>query len=120
LYTAYHGLRIVRDPYGVVNSVRALREQAVDQATTEIVVTAVSAVGWSLLAMGLVFGTTALSLPHAPDNRKTWVAHLVHILFGATSCVLAPLCVPLLFAWLRPEVKAYFGVSRTPPERRAG
>ena len=123
-YTAFHGLKIVRDPYGVVNSVPQLSEQAVDQQTTEIVVTAVSSVGWSLLAMGVVFGLTAFSLPYAPDNRKTWVAHLVHIIFGATSCVLTPLCVPLLIAWLKPEVKAWFGVglpltpNPSPPEGR--
>jgi hypothetical protein len=111
-YTAWHGYQLVRDPLSVVYGYKVLRENAVDQATTDILATSVRTVGWSLLAMGLVFGITAFSLPLAPDNRKTWTAHLVHILFGATSCVLAPLCVPLFFAWLKPEVKEYFGVGK--------
>ena len=111
-YTAWHGLKVARDPHALILDVRPLRELAVDQETTQIVANAVAMVGWSLVAMGVAFGVAAFSLPHAPDNKKTWVAHLVHIVFGATSCVLTPLCLPLLFAWLKPEVKEWFGVGR--------
>jgi hypothetical protein len=111
LYTAWEGLKLARDPHGVIGRSSYLQQQAADEQTTQIVVAFVQWAGWSLVGVGLVFGLAALTLPHAPDNRKTWIAHLVHICFGATSCVLAPLCVPLLIAWFRPEVKGYFGVE---------
>lgn len=113
-YTAWHGYRLVRDPHEVINSYRFLSDLAIDQATTDSLVFSISLLGWSIALMGVFFGTIAFTLPHAPDNKKTWTAHLVHILFGATSCVLTPLCIPLLVAWLKPEVKAYFGVATHP------
>jgi hypothetical protein len=106
--SAWKGFSLVRDPHGVINKYAFLREQAIDQQTTDLVAMMVVTVGWTLVALGLVFGVTAFTLPLAPDNKKTWVAHLVHILFGATSCVLTPLCLPLLVAWLKPEVKEWF------------
>ena len=109
-YSAWHGWQLVRNPYGIIRDFKFLQDLAVDEASTEATVFMVQGVGWSLFAMGLIFGITAFSLPQAPDNRKTWVAHMVHILFGATSCVLTPLCLPLLIAWFKPEVKEYFGV----------
>lgn len=112
--TAWEGLAIARDPYGVISRYRWLRDQAVDQQTTDILATMVRSIGWTFVATGVFFGIAAFSLPLAPDNKKTWTAHLVHILVGATSCVLTPLCLPLLFAWLKPEVKRYFGVKAEP------
>jgi hypothetical protein len=110
-FSAWEAFHLVRDPYGLINTVPALGRLATDQDSTEFTLLWVKMLGWSLFAVGVVFGTVALSLPQAPDNRKTWVAHLVHLAFGATSCVLTPLCVPLLIAWFRPEVKAYFDVK---------
>jgi hypothetical protein len=109
-YTAWHGMALVRDPFGPINRYKFLSDLAIDKATTDQLAFSVQAVGWSLVATGVVFGLIAFTLPLAPDTKKTWSAHLVHILFGATSCVLAPLCIPLFFAWLRPEVRRWFGV----------
>ena len=111
-FSAWEAYRLTKDPYAVINTVGVLNQAARDQDTTEYFAFLIQAAGWSLFATGLIFGTIALSLPQAPDNKKTWAAHMVHIVFGAASCFLTPLCVPLLFAWFKPEVKAYFGVNK--------
>ncbi len=111
-WTAWHGLVAARDPMKVVYSTSFLADMANDQETIDRLEFAVRVGGWCFLGTGLVFGIAAVSLPRAPVNKKTWIAHLVHILFGATSCVLAPLCIPLLFAWLKPDVKEHFGVAK--------
>ncbi len=109
-YSAWHGLTIVRDPDGILQRFQILRDQVVDDQTRDLMLFMIGSMGWTLLLIGAVFGVTAFSLPNAPDNRKTWVAHLVHIVVGTTSCVLTPFCIVLLVAWLKPEVKEHFGV----------
>lgn len=111
-WTAWHALAAVRDPMRVVYGNSYLADRAMDRESVDMLEFAVKVGGWCFLVTGTFFGIVALSLPRAPVNKKTWVAHLVHIVFGATSCILTPLCVPLLFAWLRPDVKEWFGVGR--------
>ena len=113
LFTAWEGFRITRDPYGVIAQVRFLQDQAVDQATTDAVVFLVSAMGWTFVAVGLVFGIAAFTLPRTPDGPKTYVAHLVHLVFGMTSGILLPLCLPVFLGYLKSEVKSYYGVANT-------
>lgn len=114
-WTAYHALKALRDPMAVVYGSPFLAERANDQDSVEVLEFAVRIGGWCFLLTGLVFGVAALSLPHAPVNRKAWVAHIVHLVFGASSCVLAPICLPVLFAWFRPEVRQYFDAERQAP-----
>ena len=58
------------------------------------------------LAMLPVFGVGLFS------GRRSWgwVYGLVLIGLGATSCCTWPITIPLLIQWLKPEMKARFGV----------
>jgi hypothetical protein len=56
----------------------------------------------------------ALAIPSligvfAGRKKWVWVLHLVMIALGFTSCACWPFCIPLIFAWLKPEVKAWYG-----------
>ncbi len=110
LLTAWEGLQIARNPHGIIGRFSFLSDLATDQDTLDYLVVMVQATGWTFIGVGLFFGIAAVTLPRTPDNRKTWVAHLVHLVFGMSSGVLLPLCLPVFIAWLKPEVKAYYGV----------
>jgi hypothetical protein len=45
----------------------------------------------------------------AGRKKWVWILHLVLIALGFTSCACWPFCIPLIFAWLKPEVKAWYG-----------
>lgn len=63
---------------------------------------------WCAFALGLVFGAVNVVLP-SWRRGAAWPAHIVNIVLGAGTVVLAPICVPLLFAYLDDEVKQYYG-----------
>lgn len=65
-------------------------------------------VGWSFAPVGLAFAILNFILPGLPRNRKMYTAHVVNIVLGLASGCLIPLCLPLLIAWFKPEVRAYF------------
>ncbi|MCW5936066.1 MAG: hypothetical protein KIT11_02005 [Fimbriimonadaceae bacterium] len=77
------------------------------ETQTQIVAALTGAV---FVPVGLFFGFTTLFLPRLPATKKSWSVHMANIAFGAASLVLAPVCIPLLAAWFKPEVKAYFGI----------
>ena len=114
-WTAWHGWGFAHDPYGLINAVPYLSNMATDQASTDAVVLMIRTMGWSLFAMGLFFGGAAFTLPFAPATKKSWTAHLLHLVFGMSSCVMLPICLPVLIAWFKPQVKAYFGVEGRKP-----
>ncbi len=71
--------------------------------------------GAMFLPVGLVFGAVALWLPTIPPDRRAWALHLTNIVLGVGSVCLTPLCLPLLVAWLKPDVQAYFGRGPATP-----
>lgn len=64
-----------------------------------------------LLANFLFFTGVNVWLPHAPRAKNWHTIHLINLILGALTCVLAPLCVPVALAWTKPEVKAWFASS---------
>lgn len=55
--------------------------------------------------LGLGFHAVALFLPRRP---WAWIYGIVVIAIGMTSCCILPAAIPLLIAWLKPEMKARF------------
>lgn len=59
--------------------------------------------------MGVILGVPfAVSLFLRPKGW-VWIFDLVLICIGLLSCACWPICIPLLIAWLAPEVKQHFG-----------
>jgi hypothetical protein len=70
--------------------------------------------GFTLLVLGLAcFGVYAAA-PFLPRKSWVWVFGLVLICLGLTSLCLLPVCIPLLLAWLKPEMKIFFGRTEDP------
>lgn len=44
-----------------------------------------------------------------PRKPWGWIAGMVYICIGMTSCCFLPAVIPLLIFWLKPETQAYFG-----------
>ena len=70
----------------------------------------------AILVYGLVFlvlGVVLLAVFAVgfvlPRKPWAWVAHLVLIAIGLTSCCTMPAAIPLLVAWLKPDLRAWFG-----------
>lgn len=71
---------------------------------------------WTILVYGivlLVVGAVCLAACVAgfflPRRPWAWIAHLVLISIGLTSCCTIPASVPLLVAWLKPDLRVWFG-----------
>lgn len=112
LFTAWEGYQIARDPMGFIYRMSFLANMTTDdQATNDYLELVVLLAGWTFVGVGLVFGIAAFTLPRTPDNKKTWTAHLVHLVFGMTSGILLPLCLPVFIAYLKPEVKEYYSIG---------
>ncbi len=65
--------------------------------------------GVTLLGAGAVFLALFVAAFFLPRTPWAWVAHLVLIAFGLTSCCTIPAAVPLLVAFLRRDTQAWFG-----------
>jgi hypothetical protein len=91
----------------VVGSLIALTADfdVTDEERTEIQIYAGVFLAASL-AMLPLFGVGLL----AGRRSWGWVYGLVLIGLGATSCCTWPITIPLLIQWLKPEMKARFGV----------
>lgn len=61
--------------------------------------------------LGLVFLIAFAAAFFFPRKKWVWIYDLVLICLGMTSCCCVPACIPLLIFWLKPEVKAYFGME---------
>lgn len=79
-----------------------------DYVAQAIVLTA-----WCFAPVGLLFGILNLVLPRLPRTKNYYTAHVVNIVLGLGSICLAPFCLWLLVAWLRPDVRAYFHVPES-------
>ena len=80
--------------------------------------------GITTLFLGLFVAALAWIGLHMPRRPGAWTWYLILLCLGITSVVLVPLAAPLLFAWKRPEVQAWFGrnvpwVNGFPPVRIA-
>ena len=61
------------------------------------------------MALGLVaYNVRAL---RSKNLRNPWSVHMGNIAIGICTCVLAPIALPLLLAWFRPEVRQWYADS---------
>ena len=75
--------------------------------------------GAVFILMGLVFSAPFAIAPFLPRKSWVWVYGLVLICLGLSSVCCLPVCIPLLLAWLKPDMKAFFGRIEgplTPPQ----
>lgn len=68
-------------------------------------------VGVLTIVTGALFVVLNLLMMSLPRRPWAWVAHLINILVPIGLCCPIVVCLPLLIYWLKPEVKAYFGVG---------
>jgi len=64
-----------------------------------------------LILVALVFGVGALFLIRTRRTPGAWVTHLINLAIGASTIILAPIALPTIFLWFRPETRAWFGRS---------
>ena len=72
-------------------------------------------VGLVCAPLSLVLAGVNVVLVRSKSIKNAWATHMSNIIVGIASCVLAPLAVPLLFAWFHPSVRAYYEASVNPP-----
>lgn len=59
-------------------------------------------------AYAWVFFVVTLFLMKPVRTNKWWMGAFINICFGISTCILAPLCIPMAITWNSKEVKAYF------------
>lgn len=65
--------------------------------------------GTVFLAVGALLILPFAAGPLLPRRPWVWIYGLVLICVGLTSCCCLPASIPLLLAWLKPEIKAFYG-----------
>jgi hypothetical protein len=70
--------------------------------------------GVVFIILGLGFTAPYAAAPFLPRKSWVWVYGLVLICIGLGSLCCLPVCIPLLLAWLKPEMKAFYGRERGP------
>lgn len=68
-------------------------------------------VGWLAIATGVIFFGLNLAMIFLPRKPWAWQAHYVNIVLAGCTLCLAPICIPLGIAWLKPEVRRAFGMN---------
>ncbi|HRI44969.1 MAG TPA: hypothetical protein PLL78_11865 [Fimbriimonadaceae bacterium] len=68
-------------------------------------------VGVLTIVTGVLFVILNLVMIALPRRSWAWVAHLINILVPIGLCCPIVVCLPLLICWLKPEVKAYYGMA---------
>ena len=70
--------------------------------------------GAVFIILGLAFCFPYAIAPFLARKSWVWVFGLVLICVGLTSLCCLPVCIPLLIAWLKPDVKKFYGRTETP------
>lgn len=64
-----------------------------------------------LIGTGIAFAALNLMLLTFPRKPWAYLVHLGNILAAIFLCCPAPLAIPLLIFWIRPEAREYFGMK---------
>lgn len=64
--------------------------------------------GMLYLVSGAFFAVGNVVIPFLPRRAWAWVLHLTNIVAAILTCVLAPLAIPVLIGWFKPEVREIF------------
>ena len=93
--------------------VRHAPDLAADDPATSVA--EIELYGYLLIAFGVAFVVPYTVAMLVPRRRWGWYVAIVTIAIGMTSCLWAVPAIFLLLAWLKPDVKAYFGFPPPPP-----
>lgn len=63
------------------------------------------------ISTGIVFGIGSVAVLRHPRNPQGYAMHVTNLALGACSCVLTPVALPLLLAFLKPENKEWFAAA---------
>jgi hypothetical protein len=66
--------------------------------------------GGIMSVVGLPLMILSFLAVFAPRKKWGWGVNIAVMGLGCTSCACLPFAIPLLIAWLKPEVKAWYGV----------
>ena len=69
---------------------------------------AIYVVGLVCAPVSLFLVGTNILLFRSMNLKNAWSVHMTNIVVGIASCLLAPVAIPLLLAWFRPNVRAYY------------
>jgi hypothetical protein len=108
-YRFYCGLAAVLN-FGLVLFGVAMIAFSGQWASETVPKDAMIAFGGGIILNCALFGVLNVWIPKYRGNTA-WGLHLVNLCFGIASCVLLPVALPVLVAWSRPEVKAYYAES---------
>lgn len=64
--------------------------------------------GITLVVMGVVFAALNIAVVYLPRRPWTWVAHLINLISGAMCICPLPVTIPLIIAWIKPDVRRYY------------
>ncbi|MBX3097049.1 MAG: hypothetical protein KF812_09320 [Fimbriimonadaceae bacterium] len=62
-----------------------------------------------LIGSAAAFGLGAVFVLRLKRSPKAWNGHLVNLIIGASTFVLAPIAVPTIFLWFRDDTRRWFG-----------
>jgi hypothetical protein len=71
--------------------------------------------GYIMAFISLPLALLFSAAPFLPKKSWAWYYHLALIALGLTSACCLPACGALIFYWLKPETKAFFGVDAVKP-----
>ena len=67
--------------------------------------------GVVLIAISLPLMLAFAAGPFLPRRSWAWIAGMLLICVGMTSCCCIPACLPMLLQWIKPDTKAWFGYT---------
>ena len=79
---------------------------AMDSDPVEAIIT-----GVVLIVVSAPLMIAFAAAPFLPRRGWAWIAGMLLIGLGMTSCCCVPACLPLLLQWIKPETKAWFGYT---------
>lgn len=74
------------------------------------------ALGHSLFGAAIssaIFTPLSVALAFLKPKPATYYLHMTNFIATIGTCVCAPVAIPALFAWFKPDVQDYFGVPRS-------
>jgi hypothetical protein len=98
------GLGAMLGPWFIFDRASFARDVGVDP-------TAFGIFGMLWLCTMLFLAFVHIAARVTPPSPFAWRIHAVVLAIGLTTVILWPLALPILWKWMKPDVRAYFGVE---------